>query len=401
MTTREQLRAMVLNRVLAQEWSQREAAEAVGLSERQIRRLLAEYEREGPKALIHGNRGRQPAHTLPAEVRERVVALARDQYAGFNHQHLTERLVDVEQLVVGRTTVRQMLLEAGLPSPRTRRPPQHRSRRERKPQAGMLLQADGSRHRWLGADGPYLTLIGGIDDATGTVPWALFREQEDAQGYMLWLWQVVEREGIPLALYVDRHGIFKRDPRRPLTLEEELAGGPLPTQFGRVLAELGITPIYALSPEAKGRVERLWGTLQDRLVSELRLAGATTREAANQVLVEFLPRFDARFAVPAAQPGSAYRPRPAGLVPEQVFCFKYTRTVTPDNTVDFAKQTLQLLPDAQRASYVRAQVEVHERLDGSLVVFYQGRCLATRPAPPSAPVLRARTGPRAAPSAHA
>src|SRR5919202_1629274 len=200
--------------------------------------------------------------------------------------------------------------------------------------AGQWTQQEAaSRHRWLGPDGPYFTLVGGIDDATGTVPWAVFREQEDAQGYMEWLRQVVQRMGIPHALYVDRHGIFQRSPRERWTLEEELAGGPLPTQFGRVLAELQITCIPALSPQAKGRVERLWGTFQDRLVSELRLAGARTLAEANRVLWAWLPAFNARFTVPAALPGLAYRPQPADFVPERVFCFKYTRGVAADNTL--------------------------------------------------------------------
>lgn len=394
LSKREQKRAMVLNRVLAGQWSRGEAAEMLGLSERQVRRLLTNYEQEGPAALVHGNRGRPPAHALAAEVRERVLELARGTYAGFNHQHLTEKLATPEGLVLARTTVRQIVLEAGLRSPRTRRPPKHRQRRERRPQAGMLLQADGSRHDWLEGRGPYLTLVGGVDDATGQAPWAVFRLQEDAQGYMQWLWHVVEQEGIPLGLYVDRHGIFQRTSHQPLTLEEELAGGPLPTQFGRVLAELGITPIFALSPQAKGRIERLWGTFQDRLVSELRLAGASTLEEANRVLWAFLPAYNARFAVPPAQEGSAYRLLPAAFDPQRVFCFKYMRVVAADNTVQFAGQSLQLLADSARASYARAAVEVHERLDGSVAVYYQDRCLSSRPAPPAAPVLRARTGPR-------
>lgn len=389
----EQKRAVVLNRVLAKEWTQQEAGEALGLSERQVRRLQVAYREEGPSGLVHGNRGRQPVHTLSAEVRERVVELARTTYAGCNDQHLSE-LLEPEGLQLSRPSVRRLLRAAGLPSPRKRQPPKHRSRRERKPQAGMLLQADGSRHRWLGPDGPYLTLIGGMDDATGTVTWALFREQEDAQGYMHWLQHVVSTEGIPLALYVDRHGIFKRNDHQPLTLEEELAGGPLPTQFERVLQELDIEPIYAMSPQAKGRIERVWGTFQDRLVSELRLAGIKSLEAANAFLPGFLERYNARFAVAAARPGSAYRPLPEGFCAEQVFCFKYTRTVASDNTVSFGGHSLQLLADRQRASYAKAQVEVHERLDGSLVVWYQGRAVGTRPAPATPARVRARTGPR-------
>ncbi len=396
MSVTEQKRAWVLNRVLAGEWTQGEAAASLGLSARQVRRLRAAYAEEGVAALIHGNRGRQPAHTLAASVRERVVELATGKYAGFNHQHLTEKLAE-EGLGLGRTTVRRIRVAAGVSSPRPRRAPIHRTRRERRPQAGMLLQADGSRHRWLGPDGPYLTLIGGIDDATGEVPWALFREQEDAQGDLEWLQHVVHTHGVPIALYVDRHGIFHRSPRERWTIDEELVGGPRPTPFGRVLAELQITCIPALSPQAKGRVERLWGTLQDRLVSELRLAGARTLAEANRVLWAWLPTFNARFTVPAAQPGTAYRPLPPGFVPEQVFCFKYTRAVAADNTVQFAGQALQLQPDAVRVSYAKARVEVHERLDGSVAVYHQGRCLVATPAPLRAPTLRARRGPRVAP----
>jgi transposase len=182
LSEREQRRAMALNRVLAGAWTRREAATVLGLSERQVRRLVAGYTAGGPAALAHGNRGRPSAHALPAAVRAQIVALAEGTYAGFNHQHLTEKLNEVEGLAVGRTTVRQVLAAAGLRRPRPRRAPKHRSRRERMPQAGLLLQADGSRHRWLGPAGPYLTLIGGIDDATGTVPHARFREQEDAAG---------------------------------------------------------------------------------------------------------------------------------------------------------------------------------------------------------------------------
>jgi hypothetical protein len=393
--TREQTRVRVLNRLLAGEWTQAQAGLALGRSTRQVRRLLSDYRAQGVEALLHGNRGRAPAHAVSPAVREQVVALARDKYAGFNHQHLTEKLAEEEQLVLGRTTVRRILLAAGLASPRPRHAPKHRQRRERRPQAGLLLQADGSRHRWLGPSGPYLTLIGGIDDATGAVPWVLFREQEDSQGYMEWLQHVVHTHGIPVALYVDRHGIFQRQARDPWTREEELVGARLPTQFGRVLTELGIQPIYALSPQAKGRIERLWGTFQDRLCSELRLAGARTLAEANAVLAAYLPRFNARFQVPPAQAGSAYRPLPADFVAAQVFCFKYTRVVAADNTVQFGAARLQLLAGRDRLSYARAQVEVQEHLDGRLAVYYQGQCLATQPAPAEAPILRARknTGP--------
>jgi len=214
---------------------------------------------------------------------------------------------------------------------------------------------------------------------------------------MLWLRQVVQTQGVPQALYVDRHGIFQRRPTQKPTLDEDLTGALLPTQFGRGVAELGITLICALSPQAKGRVERLWGTFQDRLGSELRLAGASTEAEANAVLWRFLPDFNQRFAVPAAVPSSAYRALPQRLSVDDVCCFKYDRVVGADNTVRLEAHRLQLLPGPRRISYAHARVVVHERLDGSLAVFHRGVCLATQPAPPDAPLLRARNYRRAGP----
>ncbi|MFQ5861408.1 MAG: ISNCY family transposase [Dehalococcoidia bacterium] len=399
MNQKEQQRVMVLNRVERGEVTGKEAAGLMGLTVRQVRRLLAAYRKEGVAAIAHGNRGRRPVHGVAEEVRTLVVALAQGPYARLNHYHLTELLVEREGLSLCRSTVRRILLVAGMRSPRRRRPLRHRCRRERYPQEGMLLQIDGSRHDWLEGRGPHLTLVGGIDDATGTVPYALFREQEDAQGYFLLLREVIRSKGVPLALYSDRHGIFQRSPRETESLEEQLAGERQPTQFGRALRDLGIQPIFALSPQAKGRVERLFGTLQDRLVSELRMAGASTVEQANRVLEAFLPCFNAHFGVPAAQPGSAYRSLPPEVELEGVLCFKYVRTVAKDNTVRFGGHTLQLLPGLDRPSYARVRVEVQERLDGSLAVAYQGRVLATREAPPHPVVLRARKGTRSQPPA--
>ena len=391
MNQKEQQRLMVLNQVERGELTGEQAAELMGLGLRQVRRLLASYRKEGGAALAHGNRGRRPVHALSEEIRNQVVALAQGRYAGFNHHHLTELLAEREGLAMSRSSVWRILTAAGLRSSRYRRPAKHRCRRERYPQEGMLLQIDGSRHDWLEGRGPYLTLVGAIDDATGSVPYALFREQEDAQGYFLLLQEIVCSRGIPLALYSDRHGIFQRSVKDPDTLEEQLSGERQPTQFGRALKELGIQPILALSPQAKGRIERLWGTFQDRLVAELRLAGASTMDEANRVLEDFLPRFNARFSVPASQSGSAYRRPPQDLDLAGVLCFKYQRTVAGDNTIRFAGRTLQLLPGGlERPSYAHARAEVQERLDGSLVVCYQGQTIVTTQAPDHPVKLRAR-----------
>jgi transposase len=389
---KEQRRLMVLNWVREGRLVGRQAAETLELSLRQVRRLLAGYRVEGARALAHGNRGRKPHNALNDSLKQKVAILAATTYAGCNTQHFTELMADKEETVLSRSTVRRILRSAGIAGSRKRRAPRHRSRRERYPQEGQLLQLDGSRHDWLEGRGPYLTLVGAVDDATGKVPYAVFREQEDTQGYFLMLREIVSRYGVPVAVYHDRHSIFEFTTRGRESIEEQLEGKRHLSHFGRLVQELGITSISANSPQAKGRVERLWGTFQDRLVSELRLAGIATLEEANRVLWQFLPRHNRRFAVPPAVPGSAFAALPVGFDPERVFCFKYERSVSVDNVVRLGEHRLQIMPSAQRSSYARTRVEVHERMDGSLAVYYQGQCLATKQAPAEAPVLRSRSG---------
>jgi len=246
----------------------------------------------------------------------RVIELATTTYRGFNQQHLTEMLAEHEGIDLSRSSVRRILGAAGVPAVRRRRPPRHRSRRDRYPREGLLLQLDASRHDWLEERGPRLSLVGAIDDATGLVPWACFREQEDAHGYFLLMRHVVRRHGIPVAVYSDQHSIF-RTTKTAVPIEDQLEGNECrPTQFGRLLNELGVTLILARSPQAKGRIERLWGTFQDRLTSELRLAGAATRSDAEQVLSRYLVRHNRRFTIPAADPVRAWLPWPATLRPD-------------------------------------------------------------------------------------
>lgn len=395
LTATEQQRLLVIGKVDRGELTAGEAAGLLARSERQVRRILAAYRTEGAAALAHGNRGRTPAHRITEEVRQRVVELARTRYAGLNDTHLAEKLEEVEGIVISRSTVRRIRREAGIASPRTRRAPKHRQRRARMPQAGLLIQVDGSHHAWLEDRGPRLVLVAGIDDATGTVVGAHFRLAEDAHGYLQLVHDVVAAHGIPAAIYHDRHGIFRVT--GPETIAEQLRGQRDLTQVGRALAELGIRSIPANSPQAKGRVERLFGTLQDRLVAELRLADARTLAEANRVLATFIPAFNARFAVPAAEPTPAFRPLAPAVDLATICGFKYSRTVAHDNTVQLGEHRLQLQPGARRISYAKAEVAVHERLDGSLAVYYQGERVAHQPAPVEAPVLRARKGCRPAP----
>jgi len=378
LTPRAEQQLIVLHALDRGELLMAKAAGLLGLSTRQVRRLRRAYRQHGPTALVHGNRGRQSPRRVREAIRKRIVRLARTTYAGVNHKHLTELLAEREGLTLSHPTIHRILRAAGLRSPRRRRPPRHRRRRERMPQAGLLVQVDGSTHAWLDHRGPRLTLIAAIDDATGEVLGATFRDQEDAHGYFEVFHVLTQAKGIPVAVYSDRHGIFHRTIKRPLTLQEQLAGKPAPTQVARALQELGTRWIPARSPQAKGRIERLFGTFQDRLRSELRLAGVRDRARANAFLAQFLPRYNARFTQAPADPTPAYRPWPAELDPQTIFCFKYQRVVSNDNTLMLGPQCIQLLPGPGGRSYAKATVEVHERRDGSIAVFYRGARLPCR-----------------------
>lgn len=386
---KEQTRGQVRTIVLEGRCTTKEAAGLLRVSERQLLRLKKGFREEGPAALAHGNRGRRPAHAIQEGLRQEVLQLATSVYAGYNHSHLHEELEDKHRITLSRRSISRILTAAGLRSPRKRRARRHRARRQPMPRVGMLLQVDGSRHDWLEDRGPQLVLIGAVEDATGELVHALFREQEDAAGYLTLLRETVRKRGLPLSWYSDRHGIFQRNGKEPWTLAEELAGRREPTQVTRALEELSINLILAHSPQAKGRVERCWGTLQDRLVKELRQAGACTLEEANRILKGYLPRFRKRFAHKPAEPQSAYRPLPPGTDLGAVCSFHYFRRVANDNTVRLEERLVQIPPGPGGRTYAGCGVQLQERLDGSLAVVYQSRVLARQPASSQSP-LRAR-----------
>jgi len=387
---RAQRRLLVLTHVLAGELDDHAAAAVLELSVRQLRRLVERYRTAGAAAVIHGNRGRCPVNRVDEASRAQIVALATTTYAGFNPVHLAETLAEEVGLVLSARTVRRILVSAGVPRVHTRRPRKHRSRRERMPRAGMLLQVDGSRHDWLEGRGPVLTLVGGIDDATGIFTGATFRLAEDAAGYFTVLAQTAAAYGLPVALYSDQHGIFVKDPARPPSLAEQLAGKRGRTQVRRALDEAGVGWIGATSAQAKGRIERGWGTAQDRLTSELRRAGATTMEDANVVLAHYLARHNERFAVPPADPEPAWQAWPDGLTAETVFCFHYPRRVARDATISWEGRPLALPARADGRSWAGAGVIVEEHLDGSLWVSHAGTAYRLTDAPPAPVTLRAR-----------
>jgi transposase len=383
MSSTEQRRGWMVTKVIAGGLTVAEAAPLLALSERQVWRLVAAMRRSGPAGLAHGNRGRASPRRLPDLDRERIIALTRGKYAGVNDCHLAELLAEHEQILISRQALRRLLRDAGLASPRRRRRPRHRSRRDRMPQAGLLLQVDGSRHDWLEGRGPRMTLVGAIDDATGIVTGAVFREQEDTVGYLLVLRDTLRRYGVPAAVYRDRHTLFEPSERGLLTLEEQLADTRLPTQLGRAFAELEIVSIAARSPQAKGRIERLWGTAQDRLVSELRLAGVCSLDDANRLLAAFVPRFNRRFAVAPLDATSAWRPAPPPKALARICCLKHVRVVANDHTIRAGATIVQLPPRPDRRSYAGVRVELQHHLDGRLVVWDGERELLSQRADPA------------------
>jgi len=343
------------------------AAELLDLTPRQIKRLKARYRQGGAVALAHASRGRPSHRRLPDAVREQIVSLARSTYAGFNDHHLSEKLVEREGFSLSRETLRRLLRKQGLGPPRKRRPPAHRQRRLRSARIGELVQLDGSPHDWLEGRGPRLTALGMQDDATGRILAAQFFPSETAFGYLCLLRQLLRRHGLPLAFYGDRSGVFVRNDDN-WTVEEQLAGKRQPTQFGRALEQLGITFIAARSPQAKGRVERLWGVLQDRLASELRLAQAEDIDSANAVLRKFIVDYNRRFARKPREQQSAWRTAPESL--ERICCFVHERIVSNDNVVQWDGRRFQIPQQARRCSFAGAKVQIYQALNGRLSFYY-------------------------------
>jgi hypothetical protein len=230
-----------------------------------------------------------------------------------------------------------------------------------------MLLLDASLHPWLEDRGPELTLLGFLDDATRKVPVAEFFLTEDARGYFRLLRRLLRRYGVPLSFYGDRHGVFVRNDEH-WSVEEQLSGKRQPTQFGRALAQLGVTYIAANSPQAKGRIERLWGTFQDRLSSELRLARAADLDAANQVLRRFLPDYNRRFGRAPREATKTWRPAPRNL--ERICCFLHERSVSNDNVVQWDGRRFQIPPQPKRFSFAGAKVQLCESLEGKVAIYY-------------------------------
>ena len=375
---KQRRRCEIITRLIANKISSSEASELLGVTERQVRRIRRRYEADGLETLVHGNQGRpSPRCTKPAVIEQlRELAGPTGRYHDFNVSHLAELLARDEGLQLARSTLSRLLIAHHIRAPRTTRTVVKRMQRERKSAEGLMLQTDASPHDWLEGRAPKMDLLGAIDDATGKVVYAQFRPSEDQIGYLLMLRTVALTHGLPHILYHDRHTIL-RSPKQA-TIEDELAGRRPQSQIQRIIAQLGITSIPALSPQAKGRIERLWQTFQDRLSKEMRLANINSLEQANLFLETFIPAYNQRFAKPARDPQSAWRTLPPELELDRLFSTATERKVKADHTVSYRGLTLQILREKEQPCLVACKVMVHVTPESELHLYHHDTKLAYR-----------------------
>jgi transposase len=346
-----------------------EASEWLGVSERTFRRWRVRYDEEGAAGLLDRRLGKVSPHRVPADEAERIAALYEQRYTGWTVQHFHERATDKHGLRHSYGWTKSVLQARGLVRPAPKRSA-HRKKRSRKPVPGMMLHQDGSRHLWVPGLGRPVDLIATLDDATSALYSAFLVEEEGTASSFRALAAVIGRHGLFCSLYTDRGSHYFHTPK---------AGGKVakdvPTQVGRALAQLGIRHIAAYSPEARGRSERLFGTLQGRLPKELADAGIATIADANRYLAEvYIPDHNRRFQVEAVEAGSAFVPWTGSDLAE-ILCHQEDRTVGNDNTVTFGRLALQIPPSPLRRHYVRATVQVRRYADGRLALFHGPRCI--------------------------
>lgn len=371
MSQKEIQRLQIIQKVLGKEINQQKASEVLQITDRQVRRIVKRVREEGEAGITHYLRGRQGNRRIDQKKRNQVIKVYRMAYDGFGPRLASEKLLEREKIKVNEETLRLWLIEEGLWKKRKGQKEKKRSWRARKNHCGSMIQMDGSHHRWLENRGPKLVLMGYIDDATGRV-YGKFYDYEGTQPAFDSLKGYVKKNGIPRSIYLDKHSTYKinkaqRYKEWPFRDEEEL------TQFARGCQQLGIELIYAHSPQAKGRIERLFETFQDRFVKELRLQGVKTLKEANQTLRHYLPKFNKRFSVTAKQPGNLHRPV-LGVDLDEILSTQKEHVLRNDRTFVHEKQWYQVL-DRTRAS----KIMVHEYLNGRIVVKYGKNKLAYKP----------------------
>jgi transposase len=382
LSQRERDRLRVLHEVKQKQITQIEAARRLKVSDRHIRRLLFRLEEQGDRAVIHGLRGRTSNRKLAARFEQKIVARVRQRYADFGPTLAAEHLAQ-EGLRVSRETLRKWMAKASLWRPRAQRVKTIHVWRERRASFGEMVMQDSSPFRWLEERGPACQLIAMIDDATSRV-WARFTEHDTTEENMRTFQGWLRRFGRPLAHYTDKNSIFRT--ARPAEMPEQLRGEGARSQFGRALKELGIEWIAAQSPQAKGRIERLFKTLQDRLVKELRLAGIDNLAAANHFLeTRFLPEWEEQFTVAPRNPRNAHRRLGREHRLEEILSVRTARKVAQDHTVSWDGNSWGVPREEVCAGLRGAQVEIERRLDGSHWLRFRGRYLRLRHCPPPAP----------------
>ncbi|MDZ4184311.1 MAG: ISNCY family transposase [Desulfuromonadales bacterium] len=368
MSIREVRRLKAVQTVIEGHITQKAAASLLGLSERQVRRLVKAVREQGDGGIIHGLRGRSSNRGFTGAMRGRVLSLYKERYVDFGPTFAVEKLLEWDGIKMSDETLRKWLLEAGLWKKRRKKSP-FRRWRPRRECFGELLQLDGSHHDWLEGRGPRLVFMGSIDDATNTV-YGRFHDYEGTLPAMDVFRRYVEKYGLPMSSYMDRHTTYKSS--KKLTEWDEVVGCEALSQFERALKELGVEVIHALSPQAKGRIERLFGVLQDRLVKEMRLRGIGTKEEANTFLEEYLPQYNKRFTVYPAHEADVHVKLPAAVDLDEYLCIKTERTVRNDNTIALNGKLYQLEERGGK------KVLVQERLDGSLRMVSKGVSLKHR-----------------------
>lgn len=366
---KELKRLHVIHRVLNAEITQAEASEILSLSERQIRRIVSRIRQEGDTGIIHKSRGKESNRKLPKKLIERVVYLYQQKYQGFGPTLFCEKLAEEDSIHISDETARKLLIEERLWEVNRKRKT-HRQWRQRKEHCGEMVQMDGSRHDWFEGRGSECVLMAYIDDATNRV-YCRFYEYEGTMPAMDSFKRYIRRYGIPMSIYFDRHTTYK-SPAEP-TIEEEINGEEPLSEFGRALEELGVKRIYAYSPQAKGRIERLFKTLQDRLIKEMRLKGIKSVKEANKFLKTYLPKYNKKFSLKAHKPEDLHMPVLEGIDLNTILCIKTDRTVRNDNTIIYNKKLYQI-----EEVMARKIVTVTERIDGRIKVLYQDRSLKFR-----------------------
>lgn len=368
MSIKELQRVRIMEQVMGGALTVVEASSYMGLSYRQTKRLKALYSEKGPAGLVHGNKGRTPANSLNKKLRDTIISLSNSKYANSNDSHFTELLMEREGIEVSRETVRKLRRSSGQKPKRRRRPRKHRSRRPRKPCQGMLVQWDGSPHKWFGNAHPPCCLLSVIDDADGKLLSAIFVPEETSEGYLRLLNKLLLKHGIPVAIYHDRHTIFVRTDDS-WTVEEQMMGRQYPTHVGRVLEELNICSVQAYSPQAKGRVERSFATLQDRLIAELELEGISDMKEANKWLDRhFIQRYNRKFAQKPQSSTSAFRK----ILKTEIYLrvsYAYEAVVGNDNCVRLGGLVIDIPKPSPARSFAKKKVLVRQHLDGKWTVW--------------------------------